>query len=225
VSRSAGHCAETQELVNEIAGQWFDSVFNPADQSLIISQLNKQALARQRLIIRQWFACLGLKMPAQAVVERILFEVVAAREQAEPLLTTQGRDVRRYRDKLYCLPQADSEIRQSTIWPSEQQSIMINHGQTLTWVNSSSGVLADYWHTAEIEIKFRSGGEKISLPGRAGRHTLKKLFQEASIPPWEREQMPLIYLNGGLAAVGEHWISAEFYGEKTAGCVSLVWQR
>jgi tRNA(Ile)-lysidine synthetase-like protein len=110
-------------------------------------------------------------------------------------------------------------------WPTGQRSISLTQHQSLSWVESSSGILAEHWHTAHIEIKFRSGGEKISLPGRSGHHTLKKLFQEAGIPPWERELMPLIYLNGQLAAIGEQWVSADFYGEKVGACISLHWQR
>jgi tRNA(Ile)-lysidine synthase len=31
--------------------------------------------------------------------------------------------------------------------------------------------------------------------------------------------MPLIYLDDKLAAVGDLWISAAFYSEKTQGCI------
>jgi len=225
VARSAKHCADAQELVNEVAGQYFDLVFNQADQTLIMSQLNLQSLAHQKLIIRQWFAQIGLKMPSQDLVGRILDEVVGANEQSAPLISTQGFKIRRYRDKLYCLPQAVIEIQQAKSWPNQQRSITIGNHQALSWIESSTGILAEHWHAAQIEIKFRSGGEKIRLYGRTGHHSLKKLFQEAGISPWEREQMPLIYLNGCLAAVGDLWISAEFYAENPTACVRVVWQR
>ena len=77
---------------------------------------------------------------------------------------------------------------------------------------------------AKVEVRFRRGGEKICLPGRQGHHSLKNLFQEAGIPPWEREVMPLIYLDDKLAAVGDKWISAAFYSEKTQGCISFCLQ-
>lgn len=228
VSRSAKHCADAQELVNEVAGQYFDLVFNQVDQTLIISQLNLQSSAHQKLIIRQWFAQIGLKMPSQDLVGRILNEVVGANEQSTPLIKTQGFEIRRYRDKLYCLPQFDEGLDQrgaAKSWATGQRLINIGNHQALRWIESSTGILAEHWHAAQIEIKFRSGGEKIRLYGRTGHHSLKKLFQEAGIPPWEREQMPLIYLNGCLAAVGDLWISAEFYAENPTACVRVVWQR
>lgn len=225
VSRSARHCADAQGLVNEIAVQCFDAVSDQADQTLIISQLHLQSFAHQKLVIRQWFAFVGLKMPSQDLAERILNEVVGADEQRVPLISTQDCEIRRYRDRLYCLPPVVMHMQQTISWPSNQRSIAIGNRQSLSWIESSSGIPAEHWQHAQIEIKFRSGGEKISLPGRSGHHTLKKLFQEAGIPPWEREQMPLIYINGQLAAVGEQWISADFYAEKSAACIKLVWQR
>jgi tRNA(Ile)-lysidine synthase len=85
--------------------------------------------------------------------------------------------------------------------------------------------LQEQWQKAKITIKFRSGGEKIRLPKRKENHTLKKLFQEAGIPPWERDLIPLIYLNGKLAAVGDLWISADFYQEKPDACLYFTIQR
>lgn len=225
VSRSAGLCAEAQTLVNGVAEQLFASVFGQADRTLIIDKLNQELLAHQRLIIRQWFSRLGLKMPAQAIVERILLEVVGAKEQGDPVLMTQGYEIRRYRDKLYALPKMAIEICEPRIWPTSESSVVLGNGHSLAWVEAKTGIALERLQAAKVEVKFRHGGEKISLPGRAGRHILKKLFQEAGIPSWERTRMPLVYINGVLAAVGEHWVSSEFYTDSSFSCVRLRWQR
>lgn len=245
VSRSARHCADAQVLVGEVADELFDEVFNPADKTLCISRLTKHHSHPQQLIIRHWFQCLGLKMPAQAKVGRILNEVVAADKQRDPVLSGQGYSIRRYRDKLYCLTNLSGtdlhlpEGRQAgkpdvtnlsgtepqdRVWPAGQASIKISHDRTLSYVLSAKGILREQWLTAKIEVRFRRGGEKIRLPGRQGHHSLKNLFQEAGIPPWERDVTPLIYLDDMLAAVGERWISAAFYSEKTQDCISLLLQ-
>jgi tRNA(Ile)-lysidine synthase len=51
-----------------------------------------------------------------------------------------------------------------------------------------------------IMQKQRSGSEKIQIKANTPRKTLKNLFQEGDIPPWER-QAPLLYVNGDLIAV------------------------
>jgi len=102
--------------------------------------------------------------------------------------------------------------------------ISIINNQTLAYRLSSKGILHEQWQAADVEVRFRQGGEKIRLPGRAGHHSLKNLFQEAGIPPWERDVVPLIYLDGQLAAVGDLWISAAFYSEKAQACISFYLQ-
>jgi tRNA(Ile)-lysidine synthase len=62
----------------------------------------------------------------------------------------------------------------------------------------------------------------MELPGRKGHHDLKKLYQEVGIPPWERAGIPLVYLDDKLAAVGEYWISAEFYSDNKEPCLRIT---
>ncbi len=225
VARSARHCADAQVLISALAEDLFRQVFNAADKTLCMSQLKSYEIAQQSLVIRQWFQVLNLKMPAQAFVERLLSEVIWAREDCDPVLSGQGYCVRRYRDKVYCLKQAAPERVQDAIWPAGQTSLKVSGNQTLSCVPSSVGICREQWQNATVVVKARNGGEKIRLPGRTGHHALKKLFQEAGIPPWERETMPLVYLDDKLAAVGDLWISADFYCEKVPDCMGLSLQR
>ena len=225
VARSARHCADAQLVISALAEELFCQVFNVVDKTLCISQLKSFEIAQQQLVIRHWFQALNLRMPAQAFVERLQSEVLSAREDGDPVLSGQGYRVRRYRDKLYCLKQVAPKIVRDSIWPAEQTSIKVSDQQTLSCVQSSVGICREQWQNATIIVKARSGGEKIRLPGRKGHHALKKLFQEAGIPPWERETIPLVYLDGKLAAVGDLWISADFYSEKVQGCISLSLQK
>ena len=64
--------------------------------------------------------------------------------------------------------------------------------------------------SARVEVRYRTGGEKIRLPGRNCTHKLKKLFQEAGTPPWLRDRVPLIYVGDRLAMVAGFWTAAEF---------------
>ena len=58
----------------------------------------------------------------------------------------------------------------------------------------------------QLTVRLRRGGESCRLPGREHHHKLKKLFQEAGVPPWERRRLPLIYVNDDLAAIGDRWV-------------------
>lgn len=214
VARSAMHCANAEILMAKTASQWFLSVFDANDKSLVLSAVQQFDQQQQVHIIRKWFRYLNLKMPSQAFVERIFLEVIAARGGSDPILVGQGMSIRRYRDKLYCLKQIQQTILADISWPNALTFVTLSDNRLLSCVSASDGIAEGYWQNARIDVRFRVGGEKISLPNRAGHHTLKKLFQESGIPPWERLSMPLIYLDNKLAAVGDKWISAEFYSEK-----------
>jgi len=57
----------------------------------------------------------------------------------------------------------------------------------------------------EIEIKFRQTGEIIQINGPSKR--LKKLLQQWGVAPWFRDKIPLLYIDGELAAVIGHAVS------------------
>jgi len=222
VARSASHCADAQRLVNVHGERLLAQVYNPTNNTLKIDELQRFDANEQGLIIRQWFGTMGLKMPSQAFLGQLYSQVLAAREDSDPVLLSQAHEWRRYRNELYCLPCNYDESLKEILWDSQQRSVMIGNSQCLSWSIASTGIALTQWQQAKITIKFRTGGEKISLPKRQGRHDLKKLFQEAGIPPWQRHTLPLIYLDNQLAAIGDRWTSADFYKEENDACVRLL---
>jgi tRNA(Ile)-lysidine synthase len=66
------------------------------------------------------------------------------------------------------------------------------------------GLPADWVKAARggdrITLRERSGSEKIQIKANTPRKTLKNLYQEADVPPWERHA-PLLYINDELIAV------------------------
>jgi tRNA(Ile)-lysidine synthase len=222
VSRSAKHCANAQDLLAIFADDLLTTVIHFDDNILNLGRLKDYPLLQQQLIIRQWFQHLGLKMPSQDFVQRILEQVIAAREDADPILLTQGYSIRRYRDGLYCVKPSQKKLDQDLVWLSDEPTLQIADDVFYEVVESHSGILSEQWQNSKVTVKFRSGGESICVPDRNGHHSLKKLYQEAVIPPWERAEIPLIYLDDKLAAVGEHWISAAFYSESNEPCLRIT---
>src|SRR5437016_4461691 len=56
-----------------------------------------------------------------------------------------------------------------------------------------AGIDAKWVEEGAMRVKLRGGGERLQLDARRPRRTLKNLFQEAGVPPWERERLPLLY--------------------------------
>lgn len=70
-----------------------------------------------------------------------------------------------------------------------------------------------------LSIRPREIGDRIRLPGRPEK-TLKKLFQEAKIPPEERGRVPVLLLDGSVAAVYGFGVDTRW----TPSPGSLAWQ-
>lgn len=59
-----------------------------------------------------------------------------------------------------------------------------------------------------VRVRYRCGAERIRLPGRTMRHSVKKLLG-TRLPPWQREALPFVYnAEGELLAVGDVLTSA-----------------
>lgn len=55
----------------------------------------------------------------------------------------------------------------------------------------------------------RQGGEKMRIHPKRPRRTLKNLFQELDVPPWQREA-PILYLGDEILAVCGIGMNADF---------------
>ena len=223
IVRSARHCASNHSLIQGLAEALLINLFDATDCTLNISQLLELDVNKQYLVLRQWFARHKLRMPSEKKLHTILTEVAVARVCGNP--EVQGTDycIRRYRNKLYCLTSCrDDKELQEKDWPMGQKQLKLDDGKILKITEGTQGIAESIWFEAQVTVKYRKGNEKIRLPSRKGHHTLKKLYQEKSIPPWLRHNIPLIYLNDQLAAIADYWISADFYSTGNKTCYQVV---
>lgn len=78
---------------------------------------------------------------------------------------------------------------------------------------------------SRLTIRFAQSGEKILLSGQKHRKKVKKLYQQAQIPPWEKAVMPFLYHHHQLLAVGDQWLSADFDKQLKRYNCQYYWQK
>jgi tRNA(Ile)-lysidine synthase len=167
---------------------------------------------RQRNLIRHALRLLGLSTPTALQLERILGEVLPAREDAQPHVGWPGASVRRYRNGLYLLP----EVLASTpaARPIEAQSVPLGAGLgVLHFESGAKRGLSPELLERGLRLDIRQGGEEIQLYGQGHTRKLKKLLQEEGVVPWMRERLPLVYSGDQLVAVADLWIAADAVSE------------
>ena len=74
-----------------------------------------------------------------------------------------------------------------------------------------------------VTIRLRRGGERLQPDCRRPRRSLKNLLQEARIPPWERERLPLIFCGEQLIWAPGVGVDCRFQAPGAEPAVRPVW--
>ncbi|MCF6337484.1 MAG: tRNA lysidine(34) synthetase TilS [Gammaproteobacteria bacterium] len=223
LSRSASLCAEAAGLLVSVAA---DDLQQAAGNDGVFSVTGLRALGevRARNLLHQCCRDRGLPTPSAAQLQCVWNEVIGASEDREPVVSWAGGEVRRYRDALFIdVPLSPHDATLSFSWNGQEMLSIPGlgrlHGESVT----GQGIALWALEGQPLAIRFRRGGEKLRPVGRTGHHALKKLFQEAGIPPWLRERIPLLYADGQLLAVAGQWVAHEAATQPGEEGVCLRW--
>jgi tRNA(Ile)-lysidine synthase len=223
-ARAARFSGELLSLAeDEAASDLADVLLSDSDE-LSIQALKELSSVRQRNLLRYWLARQGASTPHSKKLARIESEVINGRQDANPQVVWDGWQIRRYRDRLMLSSAADLAVSPSALsWKDKRQLLLPGSLGRLYVESASEGISARQWQQAEVEVRFRQGGERCLPAGQAHHRSLKKLFQEWGVPPWERASQPLIYLDGELAAVPERLICQPFAAKPGEEAVNIRW--
>ena len=212
LARSASHQGEATVLLNELAAiDWHDVQADQPD-TLSVTKLQGLLPARQRNVLRYWLKEIcHLPLPDTRHLNRIQNELLTARADAIPEVIWSGAEVRRYQDRLYAMSPLSGMAEDWRVQWNLLQPLALPDGvsQLLPRMEQGAGLRAEMLHNG-VEVRFRHGGEMVQLPGRRHHHALKKLLQEWGVPPWLRERIPLVYIQGELAQVVGYCLCAPY---------------
>lgn len=202
LSRSAAHCADATRILEEDARCQLERLKGTVPGSLSVTALRALVLPRRAIVLRYWLHARGFRAPNMSRLASIDKGVILAHRDSSPVVSWPGCEVRRYGDDLYAidpLTMHDSSKR----YPWRIHDVLRVEGLGVLQAESviGTGLGGEYLQSKGLTVRFRQGGERCRPAGRAHAHSLKKLFQEYAIPPWERERIPLIYLEEKLIAV------------------------
>ena len=151
----------------------------------------------------------GHPVPSLKVIDEIILELLQSGPDQAPCVRWGGTEVRRYRERAYILAATEAGPRAHLDWTLDAP-LALQGGQLQARSSLGSGIKKGQVQDNVVEVRFRRGGEQLRPAGRRETHTLKKLFQDAGVPPWDRDVIPLIYVRGKLAAVSGYWVAEEF---------------
>ncbi len=227
VSRSASHSASAARLLDTLAEQDLASLIGTEPGTLSAPALAALDHERQANALRAWLHRLGLPLPSTAHLVRLREDVLAAAPDASPVLAWPGAEIRRYRDLVFGMrPSAPHDPDIVLRWDVTTPLTLPDGGRLNLTPAMEPAVGLRSLRTADgpVTVRYRRGGERCRPAGRGQSHALKKLLQDAGIPPWLRERVPLVYVGDVLAAVAGVCICEGWQSGRGEGGLEVVWK-
>ena len=225
LSRSAAHCAEASTLIGQLAEYDLQVVAGEHGDTLSVTAVVALPRERQRNVLRAWLQQCSGGTPSTAVLARIVNDVLYSRPEAGPCVRWDRYEVRRYRDDIFCLPQSAAPVSSQALhWSLSVPLTLPGTGGVLSAMPvTGAGLRRADVSTGGVYVSWRKGGEVCLPAGRKHHHSLKKLFQEQGIPPWERQRIPLVYIGDELAMIPGLWVCEPFQADPAEPGVMITW--
>ena len=177
--------------------------------------------ADARALLREFLAAQGLRAPSEAKLVEMLKQLTS--RGARTLVEHEGMRLRVYRGRLSMAPAAPEAPFAPLRWQGERRLAIPSLGGELRF-RLSRGKGIDAKHKP-LQVRLRSGGERLQPDARRPRRTLKNLFQEAGVPPWQRDRLPLLFSGETLVWAPGLGIDAAYQAAASAPGVLPEWRR
>lgn len=153
-------------------------------------------------VLRDYLASQGLRAPSERRLLEMLRQLSSARHDARTAIRHDGVVLRRYQERIVVTRAAVETPFVPVRWQGEAKlALPALRGELRFRRVRGEGIDASRLGALEWTVRLRAGGERLQPDARRPRRALKNLFQEAGIPPWERERMPMLYCDDALAWV------------------------
>jgi tRNA(Ile)-lysidine synthase len=219
VTRSASHFAEASRLIDALAEADAGAILDEGRLSL--GALGMLPRDRQVNVVRWWLRRAALRPPPAARLAVALPDFFSARRDGAPCLAWPDGEIRRFRDRLYAGPPLPAPPDIAARSAPTVFELGPGLGSLRLEPSREGGITAEALDA--LELRFRAGGESLRTQVGGPRRRLKDLCRESGVVPWMRDRLPLVYLGGQLAAVGDLWVDAGFAAPPGRPALKPVW--
>lgn len=158
------------------------------------------------LVLRRWLRQRSLPMPGRAPLTEFLRQLHSGVRRGA-MLDCGSYRLQRFAEALYLVTATELPAEawtEAALAPGPALTLPAGDKLALEPAGDAPGIRLQTGE--QLTLRWRRGGERCHLPGRKGSRSLKNLLQEAAIPPWWRQRLPLLYLGDELLAVADLWL-------------------
>jgi tRNA(Ile)-lysidine synthase len=189
----------------------------------------KQALARAArhfarreagadALLRKFLQAKGLRAPSEAKLVEMLKQLTSGGRRT--LVEHDGARLRVYRGRI--LQDQPAQAFKPLAWNGERKLPIPALGGELRF-RAVRG--KGFSKNLALKVRLRRGGERLQPDARRPRRTLKNLFQEAGVPPWERDRLPLLASGDDVVWVPGLGVDVRYQAAKNAPGVLPEWRK
>jgi tRNA(Ile)-lysidine synthase len=174
-----------------------------------------------RGLLREYLKGKGLRAPSEAK----LLEMLKQLGSASATIAHDGMVLRRYRQKIFTEKTKTRAAFKQQPWKGEARLALPALGGELIFRKvKGKGIDALRLDRRKVQVRLRSGGERLQPDASRPHRTLKNLFQEAGVPPWERERLPLLFCGADLVWAPGLGVDAAYLAPKNAAGFLPEWR-
>lgn len=202
LARTAKYCQSIKQHLDQITIENYQSQ-NLSGSTLDIKHFETFDNFQISNLLCIWLKNNQLQIPSTKFIRQCIDELIFAKTDKNPLLRCGNKFIRRYHDKLYLVKSKTNKSAEALSWSTFPEPLIIpERGVELIYQNHDNSASIKL---NQVTVCFRKGGETLRLKGQGKK--VKKLFQEWNIPPWERENIPLIFEQNTLIAIANYAVS------------------
>jgi tRNA(Ile)-lysidine synthase len=201
VARSALHIQSAQALLDDLA--MIDLAACSAGgghEALDLARLEELPIRRAGNLLRLWLSLQGLELPSTARLEEIRSQLFGGAPDTHPFFDFGNARLHRIGNRLELHPVLGTPPQEAIRlqWRGEQEIPVPQWRGRLIFERSGFGLDANRLRQGPLSLQPRSGRERLKIAANRPSKSLKNLFQESSIAPWQRQWLPLLYLDAEL---------------------------
>jgi len=166
----------------------------------------------------------GLRAPSERKLAEMLRQLSGARRDARVRIAHDGKELRVYRGDVLVKEGEAEKPFVPVKWSGQTRLRLPQLGGELQF-RKKRGEGIDLAKVSEgMTVRLRSGGERLQPNASRPRRTLKNLFQEAGIPPWERKRLPLLFCGDDLVWAPGLGIDTRYQAARDARGIAPHWK-
>ncbi|RAU17153.1 tRNA lysidine(34) synthetase TilS [Nitrincola tibetensis] len=193
LAKTASYMSEADKVLVEVAQGDLQTLLGKCESIDVLSLL-RLSIPRQHNVLRYWVKQQGGELD-ESSLQTIRKQLLCERPSSSAYVQiSKTHRIGCYRQNLFYLP-----LSLPSIEVFERQLDLVAGTYALeTGILTVEGESLDI---GSVKLVYRQGGERLRPLGRGGSVSLKQLLQEKGIPPWWRENWPLLMMDTTLVAV------------------------